>query len=263
MGLSDWLAYPDTKGMDIDAPENTLARRKIFQKKLFLRRLYEEFYDCIITSIPTGRGAVVELGSGGGFFKERLPEIFSSEPFFLPNLSLVLDGHRLPFQHNSLRAIVMTNVFHHLRPKEFLNEASLCVRKGGVIAMLEPWISPWSSFIFRNLHHEACTPDMRDWTIPLGGPLSGADAALPWVVFERDRSRFAREHPEWTIREIRSGWPISYLLSGGVSLRSLMFGQSFPLWRSMEKLLHGARRWLAMWALIVLERTETRALKSS
>ncbi len=42
--------------------------------------------------------------------------------------NIVLDAHDLPFGDGSLRAIVMTDVLHHLaRPRDFLN----CWRRNG------------------------------------------------------------------------------------------------------------------------------------
>jgi hypothetical protein len=42
-------------------------------------------------------------------------------------------------------------------------------------------------------------PDAADWSFPAVGPLSGANGALPWILFERDRARFEREFPQWVI----------------------------------------------------------------
>ncbi|MEI6179527.1 MAG: hypothetical protein WCP31_02135 [Chloroflexales bacterium] len=47
--------------------------------------------------------------------------------------------------------------------------------------------------------------------------------------------------------------PLRYLLSGGVSLRALMPGWSFPLWREAEARLAPWMDRLAMFARIVLD----------
>jgi len=46
--------------------------------------------------------------------------------------------------------------------------------------------------------------------------------------------------------------PFRYLLSGGVSRRSLTPNWSFPLWRTIENLLQPWMRHLAMFALVAL-----------
>jgi SAM-dependent methyltransferase len=151
----------------------------------------------------------------------------------------------------------MTNVFHHLaRPRRFLAEAARCVRPGGALALIEPWVTPWSQLIYTRLHHEPFAPGATSWEFPPSGPLSGANGALPWIVFERDRARLLAEFPAWRLREVTPIMPLRYLLSGGVSLRSLMPGWSFGLWRGAEGLLEPYMGDLAMFARIVLIRGE-------
>jgi hypothetical protein len=50
--------------------------------------------------------------------------------------------------------------------------------------------------------------------------------------------------------------PFRYLLSGGVSMRSLMPGWMFGFWRGLEATLGPWHHHLAMFARIVLQRTE-------
>ena len=40
--LSDWLAHPITRGLDVDDPRTTELRLRILQDKPFLRRIYDE-----------------------------------------------------------------------------------------------------------------------------------------------------------------------------------------------------------------------------
>ena len=43
-------------------------------------------------------GAVLELGAGGGFMSDFVPDLITSELFHCPNIRAVLDGSRLPFR---------------------------------------------------------------------------------------------------------------------------------------------------------------------
>lgn len=255
--LKTWLAHPLTRGLDIDDPRTTHLRQQIIQDKMFLKRIYQEWYRALVTALPPGEGAVLELGSGGGFMREFAPNLITSELFYWPNVRAVVDGSHLPFADKSLRGIVMTNVLHHLpQPRLFLSEATRCVRPGGVVAMIEPWVTPWSRFVYSRLHYEPFDPEALSWELPTSGPLSGANDALPWVIFARDRRKFEEEFPEWRIELIKPMIPFRYLLSGGVSLRSLAPGWSFELCRGFENAL---RRWndrLAMFAQIVVRRLD-------
>lgn len=253
--LKALLQHPLTRGLDIDDPRTTMLRRRIIAEKPFLRQIYQEWYKAIATALPPVPGAVLELGSGAGFMAQRVPDLIATDIIACPSLDVVADAHRLPFASGSLRAIVMTNVFHHLaEPRRFLAEATRCVRCGGSLIMIEPWVTPWSRVIYSRLHHEPFVPDATTWEFPPSGPLSGANGALPWIVFQRDRDGLARAFPGWELRSVAPQMPFRYLLSGGVSLRSLMPGWCFGLWRAAEALLQPWMGHLAMFACIVLVR---------
>ena len=252
-----WLAHPLTRDLDLDDPRTTVERRRILRRKRFLRRVYEEWYAAIAEALPAGDGRVLELGTGAGFLSDVVPDLVCSEVLPVAHVAVVLDGQALPFRRGALRAVVMTNVFHHLpRPRLFLAEAARCVRPGGALVMIEPWVSRWSRWVYGKLHHEPFEPDAADWELPGGGPLSGANGALPWIVFERDRARFERELPQWRIASIASGMPLVYLLSGGVSYRGFLPGWSFAFWKGVEKAFTRVLGSTAMFARIVLVRTE-------
>ncbi len=253
--LKKLLAYPLTRDLYIDDPRTTELRRRIVREKPFLRRLYTEWYDILGRTVPPGAGALLELGSGGGFMDERLPDVITSEVFYCAGPKLVLDARRIPFSDASLRGILMVDVFHHIPDVEsFLAEAVRCLRPGGVVAMIEPWVTSWSRLIYTFLHHEPFKPEATAWNLPEVGPLSGANGALPWITFQRDRDRYRRLYPCLRLVKVEPGFPFSYLVSGGVSLRSLSPGVSFALWRGLERLLSPAMDRLAMFALIVLRK---------
>lgn len=253
MGFLDRiLTHPLTRGLDIDDPRTTALRRRIIAAKPFLLQIYREWYAALAALVPSGDGAALELGSGAGFLEEFLPGVITSEIFHCPHVRLVADAQLLPFGQGALRGIVMSDVLHHIpQPRRFFSQASRCVRAGGVIAMIEPWVSAWSTLVYQRLHHEPFRPDAIEWEIPPGGPLSGANGAMPWIIFHRDRRQFEREFPQWEIRSVEPCMPICYLLSGGVSKRSLMPGWSFAMWRALE---HPLGNRAAMFAKIVLVR---------
>jgi SAM-dependent methyltransferase len=242
--------------MDIDDPRTTQLRRQVVQEKGFLRQIYQEWYEAIAATLPPRTGPVLELGSGAGFLKDFVPDLITSEVFYCPRIDLVLNAMSLPFAADTLSGIVMTDVFHHVsQPRRFFTEATRCVRPGGVIAMIEPWVTPWSRLIYARLHHEPFNPEADKWEFPMSGPLSGANGALPYILFERDRVQFEHEFPMWHIQAIKPIMPFRYLVSGGISLRSLMPGWSFRIWRYFENAMHPWVNNLAMFAHIELKRS--------
>jgi SAM-dependent methyltransferase len=252
-----WLAHPLTRNLDIDDPQTTHLRRQIIQEKKFLRRIYEEWYRAIVAALPDGQGPVLELGAGGGFMSDFVSNLVVSERFYCPKIHVVLDGLHLPFAAKSLRAIVLTNVLHHLaQPRLFFAEAARCVRPSGVVIMIEPWVTPWSRFVYSRLHHEPFEPESPSWELLDRGPLSGANDALPWIIFFRDRLKFEREFPRWHIDVIKPTMPFRYLVSGGVSMRGFTPSWSFGLWKQIEVAVSSWNNQLAMFAQIVLRRLD-------
>lgn len=247
-----FLSHPLTRGLSVDDPRTTLLRRDLIQDKTFLRVLYSEWYERIMKILPK-KNDVLELGSGAGFLQEILPGVITSEVFETPGVQLVTDACHLPFPDKSLSAIVMTDVFHHIPDVgRFFLEATRCIHPGGKIVMIEPWRTSWSEWVYVHLHSEPFSVD-SDWKIPRTGPLSGANGALPWIVFQRDRALFEAQYPQWLIKNIEPMMPFSYLLSGGVSMRSLVPGWMYRPIRAGEQILN-QNNW-AMFALIELELT--------
>lgn len=235
----------------LDDPRTTDIRKTILRSKPFLMQIYRAWYSWLARGLPDVRGPVVELGSGPGFLEEYIPGLVTTEITWHRGLSAVLDAQLLPFQTNTLRAIVCTNVMHHLPSvRAFLREGFRCLRPGGKILMIEPWLSRWSRIIYGHFHHEPFQPNRRNWDFASSGPLSGSNQALPWMVFERDRQQFEHEFPMLRIAQIEPCMPLAYLLSGGYTAPALAPVWAFRLIRRLERLLPNA----AMLAGIVLER---------
>ncbi|MBI5589581.1 MAG: methyltransferase domain-containing protein [Deltaproteobacteria bacterium] len=242
-----------TRDLSIDDPETTVLRADIIRKKAFLRRIYQTWYRLLIENIPEGDGQVAEIGSGAGFLKECFSAAITSEVFHSVNVDIVYNAISMPFKTGSLRSILLVDVLHHVPdPGSFFTEATRCVKSGGRCLMVEPWNTCWSRWIYNHLHHEPFDVN-GGWTIPVTGPLSGANGALPWIIFERDREIFSRRFPEWRISGITPLMPLVYLLSGGVSLRSIFPAWTYPLFRRGEKLFDFEKK-AAMFALIILDR---------
>lgn len=97
--------------------------------------------------------------------------------------------------------------------------------------------------------------DMPGWTTNATGPMHGANQALSYIVFDRDRARFERELPN---RELVETFPLGnylrYLLSGGLNFRHIAPDFSEPGLRAIESMLTPAWRVLALNHVIVLRR---------
>lgn len=252
VSLRSLLSHPLTRGVAVDSPGFRDVSRQLIRGKPFLRKIYQEWYGALNRNVAPGEGTILEVGAGSGFCREMIPGVVTSDIASMAGIDMVFDACGcFPFGDAALNSIVMINTFHHLAaPETFLREAYRCLRGGGRVVMIEPWVTPWSCFVFTRLHHEPFDPEAVQWGFSPSGPLSSANGAMPWIVFRRDRRLFEERFPGFAIRHIQPFMPFRYLMSGGLSLRCLAPEWSFGVWRACERLCPGQ----GMFAMIVLEK---------
>jgi SAM-dependent methyltransferase len=253
------LAEPATRGLSVDDPTTTVRRRDLAKTKktLYLSNLiwYRELQAIERTAPP---GARVELGSGGGFLDEHIAGLVTTDLLPLPFVKLVCRAETLPFEDATVGGIFMINVLHHVIDVEaFFRQVERVLRPGGVLGLIEPYVSPLSKLVYRHLHPEPFEPKAPAWNLEPSGPLSGGNDAMPWIVFVRDRQRFEAMYPKLTIERITPHTVLTRLLSGGVLMRSMVPAFLFPALQATERALP---RWitgrLALFATIVVRKKD-------
>jgi len=243
--------------LPLDSPERTLFHREIIRQKKCLRELYEDWYSIFTREIPTLPNEVfIELGSGGGFLKELIPNVICSDIIDLPTNDLTFSALEMPFEDQSVGGIFMVDTMHHIPDSDlFLNEVTRVLAKGGKMIMIEPANSLWGRFIYKNFHHEPFNPD-GGWTIPAAGPLSGANGALPWIVFIRDRELYQKKFPGLIVESIRFVNPLTYLMTGGVSRGQFLPDFLFPVVKFFDRFLPVISMQLSMFMVIKIRKIE-------
>ncbi len=228
------------------------------RKNPLLYEIYCEMYRRLLDEVPRETfPRLLELGSGGGFFKSVAPHVVTSECVQVSGVDRVVDACKLGehFGPSSLDAIVAFDVFHHLPDAAgFLRGASRVLRPGGRIVLVEPWFTPLGQWFYRALHHEPVVMNPDDWSIRGFGRLEGANSRLPTSVFRDSEARFARELPALRIvkREPFHKW--LYLLSGGLRFNTRIPG---PLARWLVRTdtkTHAGNELAGIFGHIVVER---------
>jgi SAM-dependent methyltransferase len=174
---------------------------------------------------------------------------------------MVIDGRRLPFPDGSVKALLLTHVFHHIPDVSlFLEEASRVLMPGGVVSMVDETHTPFARFFFGRIHPEPYDDKSASWSFPDGGSLLDSNQALTWIVFDRDRRKFESRFPAFAV-ERREYLPwFSYLLSGGVNLRSLVPRPLCPLFPALDHLLRPVDGIFAIhWHITLRKRTAANA----
>lgn len=240
----------------LDAPQRTMEHRQIIMRKKFLRKLYEQWYQYLLSEISgLPGGELVELGSGGGFLKDVAPRVIASDVLDLPTNDLTFSALDMPFNTGTVAALFMIDTLHHIPDlKQFFDEANRVLMPGGKIVMIEPANTLWGRFIFTQFHHEPFDP-RGDWSLPQSGPLSGANGALPWIVLQRDKEKFKRLYPSLKICTIDPSTPLLYLLSGGLTYRQLLPDLMFPFFAFIDRMLPRLSKEISMFQRIVIEKT--------
>jgi len=239
----------------LDSPERTIYHRDIILNKKFLKKLYYQWYDELTKELPNlPKKPIIELGSGGGFLKEIHPDVICTDILDLPSNDMTISALDMPFENQSIGGIFMIDTLHHIPDMDgFLKEADRTVGHGGKIIMIEPVNSMFGRFIYKNFHHEPFDPE-GSWTIPSTGPLSGANGALPWIVFERDAKLFKEKYPNFKIEKIQYRNPLLYLISGGVSFKQLLPDFLYPVVSGFDYILPKIFKQFSMFQLIVITR---------
>ena len=259
MKIINLLKIKKNNGCDIDDPATTLLHSKIIQNKKFLKKIYIDFYKQFLCAIenPTSK-TLVELGSGGGFIKEIIPNVITSDVIKLPNVDMSFSAEQMPFENESVDAFFMIDVLHHIpNPKMFFAQAQRCLKENGKIIMIEPANTLWGRFMCKNFHHESFD-EKAGWQLESTGPLSGANGAVPWIIFNKDRKIFEDEFPNLKVLKISPHTPFRYLISGGLSFRQLLPSCCYDLVGGIEYVLKPFNKFIGMFQTIELEKISDR-----
>ena len=244
----------------LDDPGRIDELRQRIQAKGALRRWYEEGYErfeaCLERCPPDG--VALELGSGASFAQERIPELLRSDVLPYEGVDRVVDAMDMPFESGSLRAIVMQNVFHHIPDvARFLSEARRTLAPGGRILMIEPHVGWLATPFWRHLHHEDFEPHAPSWEFASTGPVSGANGALAWMVFQRDREIFSSRFPELEVVRYRVHTPLRYFLMGGLQRWTLLPEWGFGMASACDRFLATTLPSMGSFVDVELVRRET------
>lgn len=261
--LRRWLLDPKVAAAtDTNSVEHALAHREVLERKLLAQKLFDSFYrQCRSFDLryfgPT-QGRILEIGSGSSRLRESFPDVITSDLMPLPWIDLALSAEEMPIAEGSLRAIYGINVFHHLPdPRKFFREAIRVLNPGGGVVLIEPYHGLLARWLFPRLHpSEAFEPDAPTWESEgARARMSGANQALSYIVFKRDREQFLHEFPELELLEDHPHTHLSYLASGGVNFRQLVPNRCIGLLRGVERMLSPFNRWIALQHTIVLRKT--------
>jgi SAM-dependent methyltransferase len=231
-----------------------------WNRKPALRDVYSDFYRTIAAQLRgCPDGPIVECGSGIGNLKSVIPHAIATDLFPNPWLDRTENVYRLSFADESLAAVILFDVFHHLEfPGEALREIRRVLLPEGRLVIFEPGMGLLGRVILGTAHHEplAMRQAIRWLPPPDWDPLNSTYYAAQgnsWRIFVR--REFNREiERDWNVASVEPMVALRWLLTGGFRGPLLLRKWMIPLVRLLESMLGLMPKTFASRLLVVLEK---------
>lgn len=245
----------------LNEAERFSVHRLTLQKKRMIREVFTEFHHDIMMLdrkyFENVEGLRIELGAGVCPIRDTYPDVLATDVVSDPSFDLVLDALSMDLADGSVRALYGQNCFHHFSKAElFFQEVVRVIAPGGGVILVEPYYGPFARLIFTRLFEtESFDMGAEEWENVAEGPMVGANQALSFIVFVRDRRLFEQRFPQL---EIIYNAPfhnyLRYLLSGGVNFKQIIPDALIGMVKLFEKLLRPISSYLALHHVIVVKR---------
>lgn len=259
--IRTWLQEPRLIGVDPDSEEMLSIHSKVLYEKPMMREVFSEFYDVCIgldkKYFSDSKAKRVEIGAGVSFFKKKYPEIISTDIKKAENLDMVVDAQNMPFENNSIRAIYGINCFHHFpNPDLFFNELDRVLEKGCGCILIDPYYGTIAKRFYKKIFDtETFDMTQKEWVNESLGFMNGANQALSYIVFKRDKEKFEKRYPdlEIVIQKPLNNY-MRYILSGGLNFRQILPSFFSPVIKFFEFLFIPFNSIVALHHIIVIRK---------
>lgn len=186
------------------------------------RDIYAEFFK--IGSDAVGeKSNVLEIGGGDlSFARDFWENVTITEADETSQDESVLTSvaaENLPFKDEQFDVVIAKDALHHFKdPYLALNEIRRVLKNGGIFIVSEPYWSPLGRFIYRFIHPEPWSMNVKS-LYRKSNDLWDSNQALLFLLTHKFKDNFVHEFPDFQIKVLRPTYGISYMLSGGVHSR--------------------------------------------
>jgi len=222
-----FLREKEIIGIDMDSVKRLEIHRRVLQRKPMLLGVFTECHKWMHSFANkhlTVKGYQIELGAGAVPMRDIFSGILATDIEPAPYLDKVLDAENMDLPDSSVRVFYGQNCFHHFpHPERFFHELRRVLIPGGGAVLLEPYYGPISSLIHKRIFTtEGFDKAASSWESNCSGAMMGANQALSYIVFIRDRALFEKKYPDLQVVDqyLMHNY-LKYLLSGGLNFKQL------------------------------------------
>ena len=233
-----------------------------WNKKPQLQTEYKRFYQQIALKLDNlPKGDVLECGSGIGNIKTAFPQAITSDLFPNPWLDRQENIYKLNFSDNSLSAVVLFDVFHHLQfPGNALKELHRTVNNGGRVIIFEPSMGLLGRIVLGLFHHEPLSLSKPiNWfassDLDLADTKYYAAQGNAWRIFRAKEKNAELADSGWLVKEISYFPALAWLLTGGFRGPSLYPNSLKFMIKFIDRALTLNSRFFSARMIVVLEKT--------
>ena len=230
--------------------------RQEYFRRPALQAVYKHWAARLRQQLSQADGMSVELGCGA--LSHHL-DLIKTDIYKHDWVDEVVDACNMPYGNGQCANLVAIDVLHHLpEPASFFDEVNRVLAKNGRLIMLEPYISPFSYFIYRFLHHEPLDMKASPFesnTLIDSDSGEACNIAIPTLLFVRSQKELSVRWPELNLISLDFSDFLIYPMTGGFSHRSVLPARFVgTLIRAEDILLRKLGRFLGMRMLVVLQK---------
>ena len=170
---------------------------------------------------------------------------------------MVVDAQNMPFEQNSVRAIYGINCFHHFpNPDLFFNELDRVLVKGCGCVLIDPYYGTIAKRFYKKIFDtETFDMTQKEWVNESLGFMNGANQALSYIVFIRDKKKFEERYPnlEIIVQRTLNNY-MRYALSGGLNFRQILPSFFSPVIKFFEFIFMPFNSVFALHHIIVIRK---------